>query len=83
MAQRNTVLNVLGMSCGSCVRHVTAALAAVAGVSKVDVQLRSGTAVIEHDPEATTLHLIEALRGAGYESSVRDLVNAELGGPST
>jgi copper chaperone CopZ len=80
MAQRKTVLNVLGMSCGSCVRHVTAALAAVPGVSKVDVQLRSGTAVIEHDAEATTAHLmIDALRGAGYESSVRD-INAGLGG---
>jgi copper chaperone len=76
MAQRNTVLNVLGMSCGSCVRHVTAALAAVPGVSKVDVQLRSGTAVIEHDAEATTAQLIEALRDAGYESSARDEVNA-------
>jgi copper chaperone len=77
MAQRNTVLNVLGMSCGSCVRHVTAALAAVPGVSKVDVQLRSGTAVIEHDAEATTAQLIEALRETGYESSARDEVNAE------
>jgi copper chaperone len=83
MAQRNTILNVLGMSCGSCVRHVTAALAAVPGVSKVDVQLRSGTAVIEHDAKATTLHLIDALRGTGYESSVRDRVNAGLGGQST
>ena len=72
MAQRNTVLNVLGMSCGSCVRHVTAALAAVHGVSKVDVKLRSGTAVIEHDAEATTTQLIEALRETGYESSVRE-----------
>jgi copper chaperone len=76
MAQRNTVLNVLGMSCGSCVRHVTAALAAVPGVSKVDVQLRSGTAVIQHDAEATTAQLIEALRETGYESSARDEVTA-------
>lgn len=76
MAQRNTVLNVLGMSCGSCVRHVTAALAAVPGVSKVDVQLRSGAAVIEHDAEATTAQLIEALRETGYESSACDEVNA-------
>jgi copper chaperone len=76
MAQRKTVLNVLGMSCGSCVRHVTAALAAVPGVSKVDVQLRSGTAVIEHDAEATSTQLIETLRQTGYESGVRDEVNA-------
>ena len=76
MAQRKTVLDVLGMSCGSCVRHVTAALAAVPGVSKVDVQLRSGTAVIEHDAEATTAQLIEALREPGYESSACDEGNA-------
>ena len=76
MAQRTTVLDVLGMSCGSCVRHVTAALAAVPGVSKVDVQLRSGTAVIEHDAEATTAQLIEALREPGYESRLRDEVTA-------
>ena len=58
-------------------------LAAVPGVSRVDVQLRSGTAFIEHDAEATTLHLVKALRGTGYESSVRDMVNAGLGGQST
>jgi copper chaperone CopZ len=64
------------MSCGSCVRHVTAALTAVPGVSKVDVQLRSGTASIEHDAEATSTQLIEALRDAGYESRARAEVNA-------
>ena len=34
-------LNVEGMSCGSCVKHVTEALNTVEGVTKVDVDLQA------------------------------------------
>ena len=71
MNQRDTILTVTGMSCGSCVRHVTSALRAVAGVSNVNVQFRTGLAEIRHDDEASVDALISAVRDAGYESSVR------------
>jgi copper chaperone len=71
MTQRDTLFDVHGMSCGSCVRHVTSALAAVPGVSKVDVQLKTGIARVQHDVDAPVAGITEALREAGYESSVR------------
>jgi copper chaperone len=71
MNQRDTILTVTGMSCGSCVRHVTSALCAVQGVSKVNVQLRAGLAEVQHADEASVDALISAVREAGYESSVR------------
>lgn len=69
MNPQETVLDVMGMSCPSCVRHVNAALADLDGVVKVDVRLRDGQVHVRHDPElAPVSALIEALREAGYES---------------
>lgn len=64
-----TQLQVDGMSCPSCVRHINEALCEIVGVQKVDVQLREGTVTVMHDAKAApTSSLIDALRGAGYES---------------
>lgn len=40
-------LSVGGMSCKHCVMHVREALEGVAGVSKAEVDLASGSAVVE------------------------------------
>jgi copper chaperone len=70
MNTKQTVLEVLGMTCPSCVRHVNAALTAIDGVTKVDVRLRDGKVVVEHDPSVASVStLVEALRDAGYESA--------------
>lgn len=71
MKTRETVLNVAGMSCPSCVRHVTAALAGVPGILKVEVRLRDGVVEIQHEPGATAAKMIAALRDAGYASELR------------
>lgn len=63
-------LEVMGMSCGSCVSHVNAALSELEGVSKVEVRLREGRVVVHYSPELVGEGaLIEALREAGYEST--------------
>ena len=49
------VLNVQGMHCAACVRHVTKALEEVAGVSAVAVQLEAERAVVEGSAEASAL----------------------------
>lgn len=68
----DTILRVEGMTCPSCIRHITEALHDVDGVGKVDVKLRDGLVVVQHDAiEAPVGRLIDALRDAGYESRAR------------
>ncbi len=66
MNKRDTVFTVSGMSCGSCVRHVTSALLGVPGVANVEVSLKAGTVLVRHEPEASTASMVEAIEDAGY-----------------
>jgi copper chaperone len=67
--QKDTVLAVEGMTCGSCIRHVTHALKELEGVDAVEVKLREGLVFVKHDAaEAPVDQLIDALREAGYDS---------------
>lgn len=66
-----TILDVSGMSCPSCVRHINDALHELDGVEKVVVRMIDGKVLVRHDPQkATTNHLIAALGEAGYESTL-------------
>ncbi len=60
-------INIEGMSCGHCVKHVENALMEVSGVEKVEVNLKDKYAVVElkHDVEDSTLK--EAIDEAGYD----------------
>jgi copper chaperone len=67
--RKPTELQVDGMSCQSCVRHVREALEPLAGVTHVRVELEPGRVQVEHDPEQVSVTaLIEAIRDAGYEA---------------
>ena len=67
---KQTQLSVQGMTCPSCIRHVNAALSELEGVTKVEVRLREGHVLVQHDPAiAPTSELVAALREAGYETS--------------
>lgn len=62
-----TTLDVTGMSCGSCVRHVSAALRSLDSVTDVDVRLKDGKVVVRHDPTRTpAAALVAAIEAAGY-----------------
>lgn len=66
-----TILDVAGMSCGSCVRRISNALSGLAGVAAVDVRLKDGKVLVRHDPAQTSVEaLIAALDRAGYGSSL-------------
>ncbi len=56
--------NVFGMSCGHCVGSVTSEVSKLAGVTKVDVDLATGTVTVESeqpvDPEAFAAAVDEA-----------------------
>lgn len=65
-----TLLDVEGMSCPSCIRHIKEALDEVEGVKAVDVRLAEGRVVVKHDAQSASIgQLVEALRDAGYESA--------------
>ncbi|MBT9508638.1 heavy metal-associated domain-containing protein [Rhodoferax sp.] len=59
-------LEVDGMSCGSCVKHVTQALQPLAGVSGVDVDLQSGHVRVRGDFQQGSDFMVSALTAAGY-----------------
>lgn len=65
----STELQVEGMSCGSCVKHINAALQPLAGVGEVTVDLASGRVKVTGDAQSDVL--LSALMEAGYPASVR------------
>ena len=67
----NTIdLQVDGMSCGSCVKHVTQALQPLPGVSGVDVDLASGRVRVSGELAQGGGPLVMALTGAGYPAKL-------------
>lgn len=59
-------LSVTGMTCQNCVKHVTHALQGVPGVERVTVDLASGTAKVEGNPDVAAL--VSAVEEEGYEA---------------
>ena len=63
-------LSVAGMTCGSCVRHVTQALLGVDGVTEARVDLQGRSARVMYDPtSATPERLVSAVQDAGYQAA--------------
>lgn len=62
-------LNVQGMTCGSCVKHVTKAIEPLSGVEGVHVDLQSGRVQVSRTSNQSD-DLIHALDKGGYPSSL-------------
>lgn len=58
-------LKIVGMTCGHCVKAVSAALSRIPGVTAVRVDLERGRA--EVDGEAEMQRLMDAVRAEGYD----------------
>lgn len=69
-----STFKVSGMTCGSCVRHVRTALAPLAGVESVEVDLASGQARVTGTVDAR--QIIAALDEAGYPAEVAEATPA-------
>ena len=68
-------LQVSGMTCASCVEKIEKAIGQLDGVSRVVVNLSTGTARVEHDPSLALLAEIKrTIRELGY--GVEELVGA-------
>ncbi len=64
-----TELSISGMTCASCVAHVTKALRKVPGVSDATVNLATEHATIAHDPATDTAALVAAVERSGYHAA--------------
>lgn len=75
-----TKLDITGMTCNNCVKHVTHALQAVEGVEEVEVNLEAGAAFVTGyaNPES----LIEAVREEGYGATLDSANDSAQGSPS-
>ena len=62
------VINIEGMACMHCVKHVQEALAAVPGVQTANVDLESKTATVSVDGSVSDEALKAAVDGAGYQA---------------
>jgi copper ion binding protein len=60
-------INIEGMSCGHCVKHVEEALQEIKGVEKVSVDLANKNAVVELNAGVADSELVHAVTEAGYD----------------
>jgi P-type Cu+ transporter len=67
------ILDVSGMDCASCVAHVSKAAASLPGVTKADVNLARGRAVVQFDPaQVAPEQIASAITDAGYPAKPQD-----------
>ena len=65
---RTLLLTVTGMHCQSCVENLSRQLLSTQGVQRVQVDLASHTARVDHDDSlCQTADLMSAVRRAGYQ----------------
>jgi copper chaperone len=61
-------LPITGMTCGGCVRSVTAVLQALPGVDSVNVTLEPGQAQLHYDAaQVTPAQIQSAIEDAGFD----------------
>ncbi len=65
-----THYSVTGMTCNHCVSTARQAISGVPGVTDVEVDLVSGTAVVRGAADSQAV--VQALTGAGYPAEVLD-----------
>jgi copper chaperone len=61
-----TTVAVIGMSCGGCALSVREEIGDIPGVRAVDVELSSGTVLIESDRPVQVVAIKNAVEEAGY-----------------
>jgi copper ion binding protein len=64
-----TTLNIEGMTCKHCVKHVTEALEGIAGVDSAKVNLKKKNALVNHKETVTLEALKAAIVEAGYTAA--------------
>ena len=79
---KKITLQIAGMTCAACVAHNEEALGQLPGVTKAVVNLATGKANVEYDPDRVTLDdMRKAVSDVGYEV-ILDKVQLKIGGMS-
>ena len=65
-SEKETLLDIKGMTCASCVNRVEKALAKTPGVQSVNVNFATHQAMVKHGHEVDATQLMKAVDGAGY-----------------
>lgn len=60
-------INIEGMNCGHCVKHVEEALKEISGVANVEVSLEGKYATVKLSGDVEDSKLKEAVEEAGYD----------------
>ena len=76
-------LEVQGMSCGGCVKSVTAALMSLPSVSAVEVDLPTGYVAVTGDFPQNASPLVLALTAAGYPAKLAAAKETATGSPGS
>ena len=72
MNPTDTLLDVRGMNCGSCVRHISQCLDALDGVEEVHPSLPDKTVRVRHDASrVSAAQLASAFAAHGYPAAAR------------
>jgi copper chaperone CopZ/thiol-disulfide isomerase/thioredoxin len=75
---QETILEVKGMTCGSCVNQVQSALNKVVGVHDAKVDLSLNEAFVTHDAsQVSREELVKAINALGYQASAKNEGNAD------
>lgn len=70
MKLEQALIGIAGMTCQGCVRSVTSALNATAGVEAVEVSLERAQAKVSFDPAVTSPAALRAVvEEAGFDAS--------------
>ncbi|XP_066879093.1 copper-transporting ATPase 1 isoform X6 [Kogia breviceps] len=68
---QETVINIDGMTCNSCVQSVEGVISKKAGVKSIRVSLASGKGTVEYDPLLTSPETLrEAIEDMGFDASL-------------
>lgn len=76
-SENETVLDIQGMTCASCVSRVEKALSKTPGVQSANVNFATHQAMVKHGHEVDAAQLMKAVDGAGYTAKpVEDNVHS-------
>ncbi|XP_043751841.1 copper-transporting ATPase 1 isoform X2 [Cervus elaphus] len=70
---QETVINIDGMTCNSCVQSIEGVISKKAGVKSIQVSLANGKGTVEYDPLLTSPETLrEAIENMGFDASLSD-----------